>query len=116
MDADTTPALSAVLTQAVCDENPHLVLDLSAITVLDPTGLNALFAVSHHHDTAGGGGHLAAVIDPNSDAIPHVYLAALDMIFDLHTHLPKALHACATPPLIRTTKRPLSTAQDCSLP
>ncbi|MGH3794507.1 MAG: STAS domain-containing protein [Pseudonocardiaceae bacterium] len=95
MDAGTTPALSDTLAGAVRDRNPHLVLDLSAMTYLDPTVLNALFAVSHHHDISGGG-HLAAVVDSTTGAIPSIYVVALKMVFDLHTDLAGALHSCIT--------------------
>jgi anti-anti-sigma factor len=95
IDPDTTPALQNVLDAAVRDENPHLVIDLSAVTFLGTTGLHTLFATSHQHDVDCGG-HLAAVVDVNSQAFPRFYVAALEMMFDLHDDLAGALHACAT--------------------
>jgi anti-anti-sigma factor len=103
IDTDTTPALRDALATAVHDENPHLVIDLSAVTVLDSIGLHALFVASHQHDT-NCDGHLAAVVDSNSRTFPHFYAAALKMIFDLHDDLASALQVCAT----AGTDRPLT--------
>ncbi|MGH4016165.1 MAG: STAS domain-containing protein [Pseudonocardiaceae bacterium] len=95
IDTGTTPALRDVLTQAVHDDNAHLVIDLSTITFIDSTGLYALFATRHKHNR-GGNGHLAVVIDSSSQAIPRLYAVALDVIFDLHDDLAGALRACAS--------------------
>lgn len=94
IDTGTTPAMRDALAQAVRDDNAHLVIDLSAITFLDSTGLYALFTVRHKHQIYGNG-HLAVVIDPNSHAIAEVYAIALEVIFDLHNDLAGALRVCA---------------------
>jgi anti-anti-sigma factor len=95
IDTDTTPALWTVLAQAVRDDNPHLVIDLSAVTFLDSHGLHALFVARNHHDLRGGG-LLTAVIDKRTAVISALYIVALEVTFDLHTTLTDALHACAT--------------------
>ena len=93
LDLGTTPALRDVLDLAVCDENRHLVIDLSAVTSLDSTALHALFAARHQHDMRGGG-YLTAVIDSDTGAIPKLYLVALEKAFVLHNTLAAALDAC----------------------
>lgn len=95
MDTVTTPTLRDALNQAVRDDNTHLVIDLSAITFMDSTGLYALFSVRHKHNIRGSG-HLAVVIDSNSQAIPQLYVVALEVIFDLHNDIAGALNACAS--------------------
>lgn len=94
IDTGTTPAMRDALAQAVRD-NAHLVIDLSGITFMDSTGLYALFTARHKHKIYGNG-HLAVVIDPNSQAIPELYAIALEVIFDLHNDLAVALRACAS--------------------
>lgn len=94
MDTNTTPAVTDTLIQAVRDDNAHLVIDLSAVTFMDSTGLYALFTARHKHKIYGNG-HLAVVIDSNPETIPQLYAIALDVIFDLHNDLTSALRACA---------------------
>jgi anti-anti-sigma factor len=94
LDTGTAPALREALCNAARTANPHLVIDLAAVTVLDATGLHALFAARYHHDRHHGG-HLAAVINPATRAIPKIYVLALTMAFDLHTSTTQALRACA---------------------
>lgn len=94
LDTSSTLALRQTLRDAAHTANPHLVIDLTALTVLDATGLHALFAARHHHDRHHGG-HLAAVINPTTRAIPKIYVLALTMAFDVHTTPTQALRACA---------------------
>lgn len=95
IDMDTTPVLRDALAEARGDDNAHLVIDLSAVTSMDSTGLYVLFEALHKH-TISDGGHLAAVIDTNSRrAIPELHLVALEATFDLHHDLTGALLACA---------------------
>jgi anti-anti-sigma factor len=98
LDPVTTPALRDALEEAVRDVNRHLVIDLSAVRSLDSTALHALFAARHLHDMSGGG-HLVAVIDPDSGAIPELYLVALGKAFKLHNNLAGALDACGRRPI-----------------
>lgn len=94
IDTNTTQILRASLDDAVRDENRHLVIDLSAVTFLDSTGLHALFAARHQHDIHVGG-RLVAVFDPDSPTIPPLYVVGLEMAFELHRNLAGALRACA---------------------
>jgi anti-anti-sigma factor len=90
----TTPVLRDALTQARRDDNVHLVIDLSAVTSMDATGLYTFFELLRKHSLRGGG-HLALVVDPNSQAIHELHIVALEAAFDLHHDLARALHACA---------------------
>jgi anti-sigma B factor antagonist len=95
IDMDTTPALRDALIEARGDGNAHLVIDLSAVTSMDSTGLYVLFEALHKH-TIGGGGHPVVVIDANARrAIPELHLVALESTFDVHHDLAGALHCCA---------------------
>ncbi len=90
---DTTPVLREALTQAHRDDNAHLVIDLSAVTSMDATGLYVLFETLSKHNL--GGGRLAVVVNPQSRAIHELHIVALQAAFDLHHHLAGALRACA---------------------
>jgi len=95
INRDTTPVLRDALAEARRDDNAHLVIDLSAVTSMDSAGLYTLLEARYKHDI-GGGGHLAAVIDPSSRAIPDLYVVSLEATFDVHHDLAGALHACAS--------------------
>lgn len=92
---DTTPLLRDALVEAQRDDNVHLVIDLSTVTSMDAAGPYALLEARFKHDISGGG-HLAVVADPNSQAIPELHIVALKATFDFHFHLAAALHACAS--------------------
>jgi anti-anti-sigma factor len=94
ISGDTSPVLRDALTQARCNDNAHLVIDLSAVTSMDATGLYALFEALSKHNL-GGSGHLAVVVDPRAQAIHELHIVALQAAFDLHHHLVGALQACA---------------------
>ncbi len=93
INADTTPVLRNALAQAHRDDNAHLVIDLSAVTSMDATGLYTLFETLNKHNLIGGG-HLALVIDPHSQAIHELHIIALEAAFDLYHDRARALHAC----------------------
>jgi anti-anti-sigma factor len=93
ISGDATPVLREALTDARRDDNAHLVIDLSAVTSMDAIGLYALFEALNEHNL--GGGHLAVVVDPHSQAIHELHILALQAAFDLHHELARALHACA---------------------
>lgn len=94
IDGNTASILRESLDDAVRDQNRHLVIDLSAVTFLDSTGLHVLFAARHQHDIRGDG-RLIAVVDSNTAAIPPLYVVGLEMAFDLHEKLSEALRTCA---------------------
>ncbi len=95
LSGDTTPVLRDALTEARRDDNAHLVIDLSAVTSMDPTGLYALFEALHKHNI-GAAGHLAVVVDSTSQAIHELHIVSLEAAFDLHHDVAGALHACAS--------------------
>jgi anti-anti-sigma factor len=63
IDMDTTPVLRDAVAEARGDDNAHLVIESSAVSSMDSTGLYVLFDL--HKQNIGGGGHLSAVIDAN---------------------------------------------------
>jgi diadenosine tetraphosphate (Ap4A) HIT family hydrolase len=60
---------------------------------MDAIGLYVFFEALNEHNL--GGGHLAVVVDPHSQAIHELHIFALQAAFDLHHELARALHACA---------------------
>ena len=89
----TMPTLREALDAARRVENPHLVIDLSAISSLGSTEFFTLLEARHHHHLDDRG-HLAVVIAPEYHGIPEIYLVALKVSFDLHHTLTNALQAC----------------------
>lgn len=92
VDLITVPVLTDRLVDALRDGRPHLVVDLSAAALFDSTALQAIFEALDCYDIDG---HLAAVIDPRSEAITRPEIAALDEVLDIHHDLASALRACA---------------------
>ncbi|MGH3547689.1 MAG: STAS domain-containing protein [Pseudonocardiaceae bacterium] len=92
VDLVTAPVLADKLIEAVHDGQPHLVIDLSAIAVLDSIGLQAVFEALDRYDIEG---HLAVVADPRSTAISRPDISVLSEIVDIHHDLASALRACA---------------------
>ena len=88
VDLVTAAELTDTLTAAVHDDRSHLVIDLSAADVLDSAGLQAVFEILDTYDIPG---HVAAVVDPSSEAG-----TALDELLDRHNDLTAALRACAS--------------------
>ncbi len=93
VDLVTAPILTETLTEAVHDDRWHLVIDLSAATVLDPAGLQAVFEALDRYDIDG---HLAVVVDASSEAITSPEITALAELLDRHDDLAGALLACAS--------------------
>lgn len=92
VDLVTAPVLADKLIEAVHDGRPHLVIDLSAVAVLDSLGLQAVFEALDRYDIEG---HLAVVADPRSTAIGRPDIITLSEIVDIHHDLASALRACA---------------------
>jgi anti-sigma B factor antagonist len=88
----TAPVLAASLIEAINDDRPHLVIDLSHVTLLDSTGLHAVLDALDFYDIDG---HLAIVIDSRSDAITRPEISELSEIIDIHHDVPSAMRACA---------------------
>ena len=92
VDLVTAPVLAASLIEAVHDDRPHLIIDLSPVTLLDSTGLHAVLDALDFYDIDG---HLAIVIDSRSDAITRPEISELSEIVDIHHDLASALRTCA---------------------
>lgn len=92
IDVVTAPVLCDTLIEAVHDERPHLVIDLSAVDFVDSAGLQAIFESLDRYDIDG---HVAVVVDSSSEAVTPLEIAALDEFLDRHGDLTRALQACA---------------------
>ncbi|MGH3602384.1 MAG: STAS domain-containing protein [Pseudonocardiaceae bacterium] len=92
VDLVTAPVLVDRLIEAVHDGRPHVVIDLSAVSVLDSIGLQAVFEALDRYDIEG---HLAVVADPRSTAISRPDLSGLGELVDIHHDLASALRVCA---------------------
>jgi anti-anti-sigma factor len=92
IDLFAAPALAGRLSEAVHEGRPHVVIDLSAVAVLDSMGLQVVFAAL---DSCDIGGHLAVVVDPLSATITRPDITALGEVIDIHHDLAGALRACA---------------------
>lgn len=92
VDLFTAPILTDTLTEAVHDDRSHLVIDLSAAALLDSAVLQAVFEALDRYDIDG---HVAVVVDSNSDVITSPEITALDELLDRHDDLASALLACA---------------------
>ncbi|MDT7594666.1 MAG: hypothetical protein QOJ06_212 [Pseudonocardiales bacterium] len=93
----TTSVLRDALVEARRDDNTHLIIDLSTITSMDTdsAGLHTLLEARYKHSVSGDG-HLAVVVDANSQAISELHMVMLRVSFDLHHNLADALDACAS--------------------
>ena len=94
VNSETMPIIRDALVEARLDDNAHLVIDLSTVTSMDAAGPYTLLEARFKHDISGGG-HVAVVVDPNSQTIHELHIVALRATFDLHSNLTDALHACA---------------------
>jgi anti-anti-sigma regulatory factor len=106
LNMGTTPVLRVALVEAQRDDNAHLVIDLSAVISMDvdAAGLYTLLEACYTHEISGGG-LVAVVVDPNSQAIPELHIATLEATFDLHHNLTDALHACAVANSVHTANK-----------
>jgi anti-anti-sigma factor len=92
IDLATAPALADKLIEAVHDDRSHLVIDLSAVALIDSSALQAVFETLDCYDIDG---HLAVVIDSRSNSVTRLALVALEELLDVHHDLAGALRACA---------------------
>ena len=93
VDLFTASILTDTLTEAVHDDRSHLVIDLSAAALLDSAVLQAVFEALDRYDIDG---HVAVVVNSNSDVITSPEITALDELLDRHDDLASALLACAS--------------------
>jgi anti-anti-sigma regulatory factor len=92
VDLVTASELADRLISTVHDGRPHLIIDLSAVAVLNATGLHAALDALDSCDIAG---HLAIVIDSRSEMISRSEISALSEVVDIHHDLASALRGCA---------------------
>jgi anti-sigma B factor antagonist len=92
VDLLAAPVLTGQLSEAVHNGRPHVVIDLSAVALLDSMGLQVVFAAL---DSCDIDGHLAVVVDPCSATITRPDITALGEVIDIHHDLAGALRACA---------------------
>jgi anti-anti-sigma factor len=95
VDLATAPALADKLIEAVHDDRSHLVIDLSAVALVDSGALQAVFETLACYDIDG---HVAVVVDPCSDSITQLDITTLEEVLDVHHELAGALRACAQAP------------------
>jgi anti-anti-sigma factor len=65
LDLLSVPALVAQLNEAAQADQPHVILDLSAVTLVDSTALGAIMDVQHRFN---GQGRKLSVVAPNGSA------------------------------------------------
>lgn len=92
VDMATAPVLGSRLIEAIQNGRPHLVVDLSGVTLLDSIGLQAVLETLDQYDIAG---HLAVVIDARTARITRRELSVLSELIDIHHDMASALRACA---------------------
>jgi anti-anti-sigma factor len=65
LDLDSIGALAPLLDDAVVDSYPRLILDLSAVTLVDSSAFGAIMQTQHRF---GGQGRTLALVAPNGSA------------------------------------------------
>ncbi|MGH3697649.1 MAG: STAS domain-containing protein [Pseudonocardiaceae bacterium] len=88
----TAPVIADKLMEQVHAGRPHLVVDLSAVTLLDSACLHAVLDALDSYDIDG---HLALIIDSRSETITRSEIGMLSEIVDVHHDLASALRICA---------------------
>ncbi|MGH3824331.1 MAG: STAS domain-containing protein [Pseudonocardiaceae bacterium] len=92
VDLVTAPVLASRLIEEVHAGRPHLVIDLSAVALLDSTSLHAILDALDCYDIDG---HLAIIVDARSETITRPKISMLSEIVDIHHDLASALRVCA---------------------
>jgi anti-anti-sigma factor len=92
LDLDTAPALRAHLRTQTAAGSPHLLLDLSAVTLIAAAGLTVL--VGAMRDDQGVHGQLRVVGLASNRAVARViHLTALDTVLPIHPTVDHAVEA-----------------------
>jgi anti-sigma B factor antagonist len=86
------PVLAGELSEAVRNGRPHVVIDLSALTLLGSIGIPVIVAALGSCDIDG---HLAVVVGPRSTVMTRPDRTALGEVMDIHHDLASALRGCA---------------------
>jgi anti-sigma B factor antagonist len=81
LDLHSVDALAPQLDEAAGADYPHLILDLSAVTLVDSTALGAIAQVQHRFN--GRGRKLSVVAPPGSAAAVMLELSGLRSRFSL---------------------------------
>ena len=81
LDLHSLDALAPRLDEAAAADYPHLILDLSAVTLVDSTALGAIAQVQHRFN--GRGRKLSVVAPPGSAAAVLLELTGLRSRFSL---------------------------------
>jgi anti-anti-sigma factor len=92
VDLVTAPVLARRLIEEVHAGRPHLVIDLSAVELLDSISLHAVLDALDCYDIDG---HLAVILDSRSETLTRPEISMLSEIVDIHHDLASALRACA---------------------
>ncbi|MFI7386264.1 STAS domain-containing protein [Streptomyces sp. NPDC049813] len=88
IDHDTGAPLREALLDATIGEHPHVLLDLSAVTFMDSSGLNILLSAHRNATEAGGWLRLAGT---NANVLRILQIVGVDTIIDLYPTVPAAL-------------------------
>ena len=94
IDLATAPSFEEAISEALADEPPGLIIDLSGVTFLASVGLQILVLTKERVGTATDFG---VVADGPSTSRP-IELTELDKIFDLYPTLDEALEAVRRKP------------------
>ncbi|GHA70835.1 hypothetical protein GCM10010372_82390 [Streptomyces tauricus] len=90
IDDDVCPQLSTALHVEPGTQPPRIIADLSGVTFMDSTGINALITAYHAVNSAGGWLRIAA---PSPPVERILHLVGLDALIDCHPSLEQALTA-----------------------
>ncbi|MFZ5851119.1 MAG: STAS domain-containing protein [Actinomycetota bacterium] len=90
IDLDTAPALRAELLRLLHAGRARLILDFSAVSFLDSSGLGALIGARRRAQLTGTRVELAA---PSDRVLEVLRLTALDRVFPVHASVADALAA-----------------------
>lgn len=93
VDLDAAAAVGQAVRQALgAVQPPVLLFDLTDVTFLDSSGLNALIRANRSTSEAGGAVHLVA---PQEAVARVLRLTGVDQVLAVHPDLPHALAAAA---------------------
>ncbi|WUI02669.1 STAS domain-containing protein [Spirillospora sp. NBC_00431] len=94
VDVATSARLRESLTRLVASGARHLILDMSAVTLIDSNGLGVLLALHHHlrdHHGPGSGSVTLAGVDPRLRDVLRV--TRLTTVFPIYGTVDVAVHA-----------------------
>jgi stage II sporulation protein AA (anti-sigma F factor antagonist) len=89
IDADTAGILTSALAEAGASGPPAVVVDFTAVTFMDSSGINTLLHA--HHDLAARGARLAVAGVPAS-VLRILGLTGVDQVIPVYATVTEALH------------------------